>query len=164
MNKKEEKKQVVLNLNLPLIEIDANDAWNKDRYQESGIFFVKTKDGIYHLVEVNKDLNVNEMSLFPNVCNKFTEQMAELAIRDEMRSMITSLAESIRGEFETSRKEFQSSVLDLEKWLNEDKDTIIEKLEELVERLKQAPSEDTSKALQGYISESALVDVLRTIK
>lgn len=164
MNKKEEKKQVVLNLNLPLIEIDAVDAWNKDHYEESGMFFVKTKDGIYHLVDVDADNGVNEFVLFPNIGNKFTKNMAELSIRDEMRSMITSLSESIRGEFETSRKEFQSSVLDLEKWLNEDKDTIIEKLEELVEKLKQAPSEETSKVIQGYISESALVDVLRTIK
>ena len=164
MNMKEEKKQIVLNLNLPLIELNTNEVWNIEHYKDSGVFFVKTKDGIYHLVEVDKDQNVNETCLFPNVCNKFTEKMAELSIRDEIRSMITSLSESIRGEFETSRKEFQSSVLDLENCLNEDKYTIIEKLEELVEKLKQAPSEDTSKVIQGYISESALMDVLRTIK
>ena len=52
----------------------------------------------------------------------------------------------------------------IEERFSEDKDTIIEKLEESVEKLKQAPSEDTSKVIQGYISESALVDVLRTIK
>ena len=164
MNVKEEKKQVILNLSLPLIEIDANDAWNKDHYQESGMFFVKTKDGCYHLVEVDAGNNASELCLFPNVVNEFTKKMVELSIRDEMRSMITSLAESIRGEFETSRKEFNSSVLHIYESVDKNKDTIIEKLEELVEKLKQAPSEDTSKVLQGYISESALVDVLRTIK
>lgn len=164
MNVKEEKNQVVLNLRLPLIEIDANDAQNKDHYQESGIFFVKAKDGTFHLVEVDAGNSVTDYYLFPNIVNEFTKNIVELSIRDEMRSMITSLAESIRGEFETSRKEMQSSVLELEKWMNEDKDSLIEKLEELVEKLKQSPSEDTSKVLQGYISESALVDVLRTIK
>lgn len=164
MKTTEEKKKVMLNLCLPLIELNNNEVWNLEQYKESGMFFVKTKDGIFHLVEVDKGQNVNEIGLFPNICNLFTEHMATLSVRDEMRSMITSLAESMREEFAKSRKEMQSSVLEMEKWMNEDKDGIIEKLETLVESLKQSKAEDTSKVIQGYISESALVDVLRTIK
>ena len=164
MNQKEEKKQIMLNLCLPLIEIDANDAWNNDHYKESGLFYVKTKDGIYHLAEVDEGKSVNEFCLFPSVCNLLTEKMATLSVRDEMRSMITSLAEAMREEFATSRKEMQSSFLEVEQWLNEDKDGLIEKLETFIEMLKQSKAEETPKISQGFISESALVDILRTIK
>ena len=161
---KEEKKQVVLNLNLPLIEIDANDAWNKERYQESGTFFVKTKDGLYHLVEVDAGNSANECCLFPNCCNLLNEQSFALSIKEDMKTMLNDMSEQIQSRIVESEEKVSSKVLKIEEWLNEDKDTIIEKLEELVDKLKQAPSEDTSKVLQGYISESALVDVLRTIK
>lgn len=164
MKTTEEKKKVMLNLCLPLIELSNNNIWEFEQFKELGMFFVKTKDGIFHLVEVDEGHNVNEIGLYPNICNYFTEHLAMLSVRDEMRSMITSLAESMREEFANSRKEMQSSVLEMEKWMNEDKDGIIEKLETLVESLKQSKAEDTSKVIQGYISESALVDVLRTIK
>ena len=164
MNQKEEKKQIMLNLCLPFIEIDANDAWNKDHYKESGLFYVKTKDGNYRLVDVDEGKSANECCLFPSVCNILTEKMATLSVRDEMRSMITSLAEAMREEFATSRKEMQSSFLEVEQWLNEDKDGLIEKLETFIEMLKQSKAEETPKISQGFISESALVDILRTIK
>ena len=163
MKAKEEKK-VMLHLSLPFIELEENDAWNKDRYTESGMFFVKTIDGIYHVVEVDAGKSANEFCLFPNICNYLTEEMVVLSVRDEMRDMITSLAESIRGEFEHSRKEMQSSFLELEEWLKEDKDGLIEKLEAFVELLKQSKQEETPKIIQGHISESALVEILRTIK
>lgn len=164
MNMKEEKKQVVLNLNLPLIELNTNEVWNLEHYKDSGVFFVKTKDGIYHLVEVFAGENVNEACLFPNCCNLLNEQSFALSIKEDMKTMFNDMSEQIQSRIVESEEKVSSKVLKIEEWLNEDKDTIIEKLEEMVEKLKQAPSEDTSKVIQGYISESALVDVLRTIK
>ena len=161
---KEEKKQVVLNLSLPLIEIDANDAWNNDHYQESGMFFVKTKDGCYHLVEVDAGNNASELCLFPNICNLLNEQRFALSIKEELKMMFNNMFEKIQSGIIESEMRVSSEFSKIEERFSEDKDTIIEKLEELVEKLKQAPSEDTSKVIQGYISESALVDVLRTIK
>ena len=161
---KEEKKQVVLNLSLPLIEIDANDAWNNDHYQESGMFFVKTKDGCYHLVEVDTGNNANELCLFPNICNLLNEQRFALSIKEELKMMFNNMFEKIQSGIIESEMRVSSEFSKIEERFSEDKDTIIEKLEESVEKLKQSPSEDTSKVIQGYISESALVDVLRTIK
>ena len=51
MKSKEEK--VMLNLNLPLIEIEAPDVYNVEHYSESGCYFVKTKDGAIYVVDVD---------------------------------------------------------------------------------------------------------------
>lgn len=163
-NSKEMKKRQVT-LSLSLIELSNNAPWDIENYNEEGLFLVKTKDGLFHIVDVDLEgKSVNHCGMTPSFANQVVFDSAVISVRDEVRSMITSLAESIRGEFETSRKEFQSSILEVEKGLNEDKDTIIGKLETLLEDLKHSKTEDASKVAQGHISESALVEILRTIK
>ena len=165
MSKKNVIKESKVTLSIPLLELDNNEPWSIENYSESGLFIVKSRDNIYHLAEVDmKGCGVNEYGMPASFFNRIAFNSEVIPIRDEMRSMITSLSEMIRGEFETSRKEMQSSVLELEKWMNEDKDSLIEKLETLVEELKHNKSEEAPKIVQGHISESALVEILRTIK
>ena len=163
-NSKEMKKRQVT-FSMPLLELGRNDPWNVENYNEDGLFLVKAKDGQFSIVDVDMEgAGVNQFGMPASFANHILFDSAVISLRDEVRHMITSLSESIHGEFETSRKEVQSSVLELEKWMNEDKAGIIEKLESLVEELKHNKSEEAPKIVQGHISESALVEILRTIK
>ena len=165
MSKTNVIKKSKVTLSIPLLELGDNEPWSIENYSESGLFIVKSRDNIYHLADVDLEgCGVNEFGMPASFFNRIVFNSEVIPIKDEMRSMITSLSEMIRGEFETSRKEMQSSVLELEKWMNEDKDSLIEKLESLVETLKKSPTEESAKPIQGHISESALVEILRTIK
>ena len=165
MSKKNVIKESKVTLSIPLLELDNNEPWSIENYSESGLFIVKSRDNIYHLAEVDMEgCGVNEFGMPVSFFNRIVFNSEVIPIKDGMRSMIISISEMIRGEFETSRKEMQSSVLELEKWMNEDKDSLIEKLESLVETLKKSHTEESAKPIQGHISESALVEILRTIK
>ena len=77
MKKQEEKRQIVLNLSLPLIELPDNKVFDCDHYPESGMYFVKAADGIYHIADVNKEESNNWHNPLPaNVGNWLLEQQA----------------------------------------------------------------------------------------
>ena len=71
MKKQEEKKQVVLNLSLPLVELPDNQVYDCNHYPESGVYFVKAADGVFYIADVNKEDNNNWHNPLPlNVGNR----------------------------------------------------------------------------------------------
>ena len=170
MNQKEEKKQIVLNLCLPLIEIDANDAWNKDHYKESGLFYVKTKDGIYHLVEVDEGKSANEFCLFPSVCNALTEQIAMIAIRQQVDERLNRLEEVLNhtcqqvGECtEIVRSEMRLSMNGIFDQVHQNATSLKDIPQTTVNLLNEHQPQSQAKGM-GFVSQEALVEIIRTIK
>ena len=62
---------IILNLSLPYVELKkGNDAWAAESYENSGIYFVKDRDGVFRIADVNKEENTVAESPLPiNVGN-----------------------------------------------------------------------------------------------
>ena len=154
-----------LTLELPLLILDNNEPWDKENYEKDGIFFVKTKDGLFHLVEVSLlDSNIFQSALPQNVINHLIEQHCALAITENIKQMFNEHLERMSFRMNEAEKQVSAISNQVDQCLNYNRAVIIEKLESLVETLKKSPTEESAKPIQGHISESALVEILRTIK
>lgn len=161
----EEKSRPIITLSFPLIEIGNTSFFNIENYKESGLFLVKANDGCYAILDIDRESNhvIGEM-LPPNVFNCIVEQQTEISLKDSFEKRFAELTEEIKGHLHHFEDALNSSARKTEGALEYHSGEIIEKLEELVEKIKQAPTEDVPKLLQGHISETALVEILRTVK
>lgn len=154
-----------MNLNLPLLVIDNNQPWEPKNYKKNGLYFVKTKDGLIHLVDVNIEDNNNFVSNLPaNVINHLVEQHCALAITENIKQMFNEHLERMSFRMDEAEKQVSAISNQVDNCLKYNREAILEKLESLVETLKKSPTEESAKPIQGHISESALVEILRTIK
>lgn len=161
----EEKSRQIITFSLPLIEIDNAAFFNIENYKESGLFLVKANDGCYAILDIDREHNstIGEV-LPPNLSNCIVEQQSEISLKEDFEKRFAELTEEIQGHLHHFEKVLHEKTTKTEDALQYRSGEIIEKLEELVEKLKQTPTEDVPKLLQGYISETALVEILRTIK
>jgi hypothetical protein len=154
-----------LTLELPLLILDNNEPWDKGNYEMDGIYFVKTKDGLIHLVDVNIADSNNFVSNLPaNVINHLIEQHCAFAITENIKQMFNEHLERMSFRMDEAEKQVSAISNQVDKCLKYNREAILEKLELLVEALKKSPTEVSAKPIQGHISESALVEILRTIK
>ena len=161
----EEKSRPIITLSLPLIEIGNTSFFNIENYKESGLFFVKASDGCYAILDIVRENNgvIGEL-LPPNVSDRIVEQQTEISLKEDFKKRFSELTEEIQGHLHHFEDALNSSTQKTEDALRYRSGEIIEKLEELVEKLKQVPADEAPKLLQGYISEQMLVEILRTIR
>lgn len=161
----EEKSRPIIALSFPLIEIGNTSFFNIENYKESGLFLVKASDGVYAILDIDRENNhvIGEI-LPPNVSNRIVEQQTEISLKEDFEKRFAELTEEMQGHLHHFEKVLHEKTTKTEDALRYHSDEIIEKLEELVEKIKQTPTEDVPKLLQGHISETALVEILRTVK
>ncbi len=165
MSKETENSKQMITLSLPLIEIGNTAYLNIENYKESGSFLVKMSDGCYAILDIDRENNSVYGEMLPiNVINSIVEYQTESSLKDIFEERFEKMAEDMNGTLHWFEQRLIESAKKTEDALQYHSDEIIEKLEELVEKIKQAPSEDVPKLLQGYISEAALVEIIRTIK
>ena len=161
----EEKSRQMITFSLPLIEIENNAIYDINNYKESGLFLVKASDGVYAILDINiKDRLITGEHLPLNAINRIVEQQTEISLKENFEKRFAELTEEIQGHLHHFEDALNSSARKTEGALEYCSGEIIEKLEGLVEKIKQTPTEDVPKLLQGYISETALVEILRTVK
>lgn len=161
----EEKSRQMITFSLPLIEIENNSIYNIDNYKESGLFLVKASDGVYAILDIDiKGRLISGESLPINAIKCIVEQQTEISLKENFEKRFAEFTEEIQGHLHHFEDALNSSARKTEGALEYCSGEIIEKFEELVEKIKQTPTEDVPKLLQGYISETALVEILRTIK
>lgn len=161
----EEKSRQMITFSLPLIEIENNSIYDTDNYKESGLFLVKASDGVYAILDIDiKGRMISGKSLPINAISRIVEQQTEISLKENFEKRFSELTEEIQGHLHHFEDALNSSARKTEGALEYRSGEIIEKLEELVEKIKQAPTEDVPKLLQGYVSEKVLVEILRTVK
>lgn len=161
----EEKSRPIITLSLPLIEIDNASIYNIENYKESGLFLVKANDGCYAILDIDRENNRVIGELLPlNMSNCIVEQQTEISLKEDFEKRFAELTEEIQGHLHHFEKVLHEKTTKTEDALQYRSGEIIEKLEELVEKLKQAPADEAPKLLQGHISEQVLVEILRTVK
>jgi hypothetical protein len=171
MKKQEEKKQIVLNLSLPLIELPDNQVYDCNHYPESGMYFVKAGDGCFHIAEVNKEDNNNWHNPLPgNVGNCLLEQQAVLSMKDIIEEKLHRLEEVVISSMQQTAdciegncKTIASKIENL--WDKcEEKDVSIQDIPQTVVKLLNDQQPHQSAKGIGFVSQEALVEIIRTIK
>lgn len=152
-------------MSLPLIEIGNTSFFNIENYKGSGLFLVKASDGCYAILDIDRENNRVIGEILPlKVSDRIVEQQSEISLKEDFEKRFAELTEEIQGHLHHFEDALNSSTQKTEDALQYRSGEIIEKLEELVEKLKQAPTDEAPKLLQGYISEQMLVEILRTVK
>jgi hypothetical protein len=171
MKKQEEKKQIVLNLSLPFIEIPDTQVLDCDHYPESGMYFVKAMDGCFYIADINKEEdNYWHIPLPPNVGNCFIEQCAVLSMKDIIEEKLHRLEEVVISSMrqtadciEGNCKTIASKIENL--WDKcEEKDVSIQDIPQTVVKLLNDQQPHQSAKGIGFVSQEALVEIIRTIK
>lgn len=161
----EEKSRQMITFSLPLIEIENNSIYNIDNYKESGLFLVKASDGVYAILDIDIEGRLIAGEALPiNAIKCIVEHQTEISLKENFEKRFSEFTEEMQGHLHHFEDALNSSARKTEDALQHFSGEVIEKLEELIEKIKQTPTEDVPKLLQGYISETALVEILRTIK
>lgn len=171
MKKQEEKKQIVLNLSLPLIELPDNQVFDCNHYPESGMYFVKAADGCFYIADVNKEENNNWHNLLhANIANCLLEQQSVISMKDIIEEKLHRLEEVVISSMkqtedcvECNCKTIASKIENL--WDKcEEKDVSIQDILQTVVKLLNDQQPQQSAKGMGFVSQEALVEIIRTIK
>lgn len=165
MSKETENSKQMITLSFPLIEIGNTAFLNIENYKESGSFLVKASDGCYAILDIDRENNNVYGEVLPlNASSFIVKKEVEISLKEDFEKRFSELTAKIQGHLHHFEDSLNASTQKTEDALQYFSGEVIEKLKELVEKIKQTPTEDVPKLLQGYISETALVEILRTIK
>lgn len=159
---KEEKSKTMMTLCLPLIEINNTDFYNYDNYKESGQFFVKNSDGIYAVIDVDKEVGgLGGEILPPRVRTYLIEQQAEISLVEKFDERISQINEGVKYLID-KMSECLASVENAREVSSESKAL----LNVLVDMVDEVKNKETSPELPkgGYVSENTLVKIIETVR
>ena len=171
MKKQEEKKQIVLNLSLPLIEIPDSHVYDCNHYPESGMYFVKAMDGCFYIADVNKEEDSNWHNQLPlNVGNLFIEQQAVISMKDAIEEKLHRLEEVVFSStqqtiecVECNCKTIASKIENLWDKYGVEEVSMQDIPQTVVKLLNEQQPQQSAKGM-GFVSQEALVEIIRTIK
>lgn len=159
---KEEKSKTMMTLCLPLIEINNTNFYNHDNYKESGMFFVKNSDGIYAVIDVDKEVNgLGGEILPPRVQTYLIEQQAEISLVEKFDERLSQINEGVKYLID-EMSECLASVANAREVSSESKAL----LSVLVDMVDEVKNKETASELPkgGYVSENTLVKIIETVR
>lgn len=165
MSKENNNEVRMLTLSLPLVELENNQAYDINNYPCNGTFFVKADDGTWHISNVNiGEGNILCNPLPPVVGNMFAKDIGVQDVKETVKDLIKTVKDMILEKIEYNTelllKNFHQDlalILSLEESLEE-------KLCRIKELLEQTPKDAPTTQMQGCISETVLLDIIRSIK
>ena len=168
---KEEKNEVVLNLNLPLVEIADYEVYDCNHYPKDGMYFVKAKDGCFYLADVDKENNhIWHNPLPANIGNELVYQLAMIACREVFKEDIEMLKEviqkvsgDIKNRIDLGVSAIKSNIESLVRDAISESTLIQDIPQNTVKLLNERQPQQESKGM-GFVSQEALVEIIRTIK
>lgn len=174
----EKQNKPTLTLTLPYIELPAGKEVNDVKfYDESGIYFVKSSYGDFHIVEVIKEennafgnplsLNTGSLLFEQIIENKLNERLRYLeeelvSFHNEMNAHMNALRQDKLPDLVERFDSIDESLVDMHGKVNglQEWEVLLDK--RILEVLKKAGSESTP--IKGSISEDALVQLIKEIK
>lgn len=155
----------MLTLSLPLVELENNQIYDINNYDSNGTFFVKAADGTWHISYVNKEDNTLLCDPLPPVVgNMFAKDIGALDVKETVKEVIGTakdmILEKIEYTTELLRKNFHQDLT----FILTCEETRDEKLSRIKELLEQTSKGEPTTQMQGCISETVLLDIIRSIK
>ena len=175
MEKKTDKP--ILTLALPFVVLDSNCVYDYNSYDDSGVYFVKDVDGLFHIVDVRlEDKRAFGNCVNASICNALTEQVAEHVIKDTL----LPFCENILGQTTASCAKTDGIVnelVGLQGILRESVGLLdclcskIEDFERVLPRIENIASESLEinrapkyEDMKGYVSEESLVEIIKNVR
>lgn len=160
MKEQEEEKKFYLTLSLPFVEIDNNNEYESDNYKENGCFFVKTKDSGLFIVEVDKDSGEVRSHILPGIAIHYVMQEVGISSAKKLIEERLQRLEEIVNSLDQNTIHWHNSVSDK---INSNTGFIRDIQQDFIKRLSEQQNQTEEKG-KGYISQEALVEIIRTIK
>lgn len=154
-----------LTITLPLLEINNNEPWDMNNYRdvEEGLYWVKSKDGLFHLIEKNKS-NIWHSCFPANVSNRFVEDLCQLHILELFKEQIQLFNEHLSANFGEVFGYLRDITDKIDASNQDDSKDLIKEISTKIESIKTQQSAEHPKVFGGAISEQTLLDIIRTIK
>lgn len=154
-----------LTITLPLLEINNNEPWDMNNYGdvEEGLYWVKSKDGLFHLIEKNKS-NIWHNGIPANVSNRFVEDLCQLHILELFKEQIHLFNERLSANFGEVFGYLRNITDKIDASNQDDSKDLIKEISTKIESIKTQQSAEQPKVFGGAISEQTLLDIIRTIK
>lgn len=154
-----------LTITLPLLEINNNEPWDMNNYGdvEEGLYWVKSKDGLFHLIEKNKS-NIWNSCLPANVSNRFVEDLCQLSILEQIKDFFHMFDERNSANLGEIFGYLRDITDKIDASNQDDSKDLIKEISTKIESIKTQQSAEQPKVFGGAISEQTLLDIIRTIK
>lgn len=154
-----------LTITLPLLEINNNEPWDMNNYGdvEEGLYWVKSKDGLFHLIEKNNS-NIWHSCLPANVSNSFVEDLCQLSILEQIKDFFHMFDERNSANFGEIFGYLRDITDKIDASNQDDSKDLIKEISTKIESIKTQQSAEQPKVFGGAISEQTLLDIIRTIK
>lgn len=171
MKEQEGKKQIVLNLSLPLVEIPNDQIYDCKNYPENGLYFVKDTSGCYYVSNVKKEENCCWFtSLPPDLGNLLVEQQTIISMMDVVEEKLQRIEEVVLSStnrtvecIEHNSKTIASKIENLRDKCEEKEVSIQDIPQSVVALLNNQQPQQSVKGM-GFVSQEVLVEIIRTIK
>lgn len=165
MSKENNNEVRMLTLSLHLVELENNQVYDINNYPCNGTFFVKADDGTWHISNVNiGEGNIFSHPLPPEVGNMFAKDLGALAVQETVKDLIKTVKEMILEKIEYNTelllKNFHQDLTFMLTYGESQQ----EELSRIKELLEQTPKDAPTTQMQGWISETVLLDIIRSIK
>lgn len=154
-----------LTITLPLLEINNNEPWDMNNYGdvENGLYWVKSKDGLFHLIEKNKS-NIWHNGLPANISNSFVADLCQLSILEQIKDFFLMFDERNSANLGEIFGYLRDITDKIDASNQEDVKELIKEFSTKIESIKTQQSAEQPKVFGGAISEQTLLDIIRTIK
>lgn len=171
MKEQEGKKQIVLNLSLPLVEIPNDQIHDCKSYPGNGMYFVKDTSGCFYVSDVKKEENYCWFaSLSPDLGNLLVEQQTIIPMMDVVEEKLQRIEEVVLSStnrteecIELNCKTVASKIENL--WdKREEKEVLMQDIPQAVVALLNNQQPQQSVKGMGFVSQEVLVEIIRTIK
>lgn len=156
-----------LTLELPYLEFDTNVIYDHNLYDKDGVYFVKDKKGIFHLVEVDKSRFCAGGNPLPaSVCYMLVVGKTVSSLDEKFKSIDESI-----GNLSSSLTHCANMLSDHTTQKIEVLDNrvlrgfeFIQKLLEDIQSKNQDKPKTEEAPSKGYISEEALVEIIKNVR
>ena len=178
---------IILNLSLPYVELKkGNDAWVAESYENSGIYFVKDREGIFRLADVDKEDNtVSECPIPINVGNLLlsevhknnTEELLD-NIDKRLQDILQNVVRLVKSDYydvenginvlhkrlESLEGRIENNTEDSIKHIVSNARSIEDGIAAILKNVGGSNSDDKPASGKGNISEETLLEIIKTIR
>lgn len=178
---------ITLNLSLPFVELKkGNDPWVAESYENSGIYFVKDRDGVFRIADVNKEENTVAESPLPiNIGNLLLSEVHKKDTEDFLCNIDKYLQDLSQGISRLSERDYyniENEIAILHNHLDRLEERIDEKakyctdhvisnarsiedgIAEILKNVGGSNPDGKPASGKGNISEETLLEIIKTIR
>ena len=149
---------ITLNLSLPFVELKkGNDPWAAESYENSGIYFVKDRDGVFRIADVNKEENTVAESPLPiNVGNLLLSEV----LKNNTEEILDSIDKRLQDILQNVVRLVKSDYYDVENGIN----VLHNRLESLEGRIDKGSEESIRYIISNTRSiEEGIAEILKNV-